>query len=128
MKKSCPHCNSKNTKKNGHTHYGKQNHLCKDCGRQFVENGQDWFISDATKALIDKLLLERLSLAGIARVVSVSELWLQRYIKAKYKESPDDLNAEIAIPDQEEYLDNRYEEEIARLEKKSPMRAKNIRK
>jgi len=24
--------------KNGFIHNGKQNHLCKDCGRQFVKN------------------------------------------------------------------------------------------
>jgi transposase len=37
-----------------------------------------------TKALIDKLLLERLSLAAIARVSGVSKQWLQTYVKAKY--------------------------------------------
>ena len=32
-------------------------------------------------ALIDKLLLEGLALAAIARVVDVSERWLQKYVK-----------------------------------------------
>ena len=32
----CPDCHSSNIKKNGFTHYGKQNHRCKTCGRQFV--------------------------------------------------------------------------------------------
>ena len=40
----CPHYNNKNTKKNGHTHHGKQNHLCKDCEHKFVAGGQDWFV------------------------------------------------------------------------------------
>jgi hypothetical protein len=42
-------------------------------------------MSDDTKALIDRLLLERLPLAGIARAVHVSETWLQGYVNAKYQ-------------------------------------------
>ena len=34
--------------------------------------------------MIDKLLLEKIPLAGIARVVVVSERWLQRYVNKKY--------------------------------------------
>ena len=69
-------------------HNGKQNHLCKDCGRQFVKDPQNKIIDDTTKALIDKLLLEKLPLAGIARVVDVSEPWLQQYVNAKYQRVP----------------------------------------
>ena len=45
-------------------------------------------IDDKTKALIDKLLLEKLPLAGIARVVEVSEPWLQQYVNVKYAQVP----------------------------------------
>jgi AraC-like DNA-binding protein len=45
-------------------------------------------IQEDTKKLIDKLLLERLSLAGIARVTGVSEQWLQTYVNAKYETTP----------------------------------------
>ena len=38
---NCPNCNSDNFVKNGHIHNGKQNHLCNDCGRQFVEDPQN---------------------------------------------------------------------------------------
>ena len=69
-------------------HNGKQNHKCNDCGRQFVKDPQNKLIDDATKALIDKLLLEKLPLAGIARVVDVSEPWLQQYVNAKYESVP----------------------------------------
>jgi len=34
----CPQCGLSHTKRNGHTHYGKQNYRCKDCDRQFVWN------------------------------------------------------------------------------------------
>jgi len=128
MKQECPHCRSKNTKKNGHTHYGKQNNQCNDCNRQFVEGGQEWFISDSTKEIIDNLLLERISIAGISRVVKVSQTWLQDYIKEKYKECPDDLNVDLSLPEQTDYLDARFDEEIERLEKKSLNSAPNIHK
>lgn len=41
-------------------------------------------ISDETKALVDKLLLEKIPLAGIVRVTDVSEPWLQGYVNEKY--------------------------------------------
>ena len=42
-------------------------------------------IGQETRELIDKLLLEKLPLAGIARVTGVSEQWLQTYVNAKYE-------------------------------------------
>jgi len=41
-------------------------------------------ISSATKDLIDRLLLENISLAGIARSTGVSQKWLQDYVNNKY--------------------------------------------
>jgi insertion element IS1 protein InsB len=41
-------------------------------------------IYSATKELIDRLLLERLSLAGIARALKVSQQRLQDYVNRKY--------------------------------------------
>jgi hypothetical protein len=41
-------------------------------------------IDGATRELIDRLLLEKISLAGIARAVKVSEQWLQTYVNEKY--------------------------------------------
>jgi hypothetical protein len=124
---NCPHCQSINIKKNGHTHYGKQNYQCKDCQRQFVESGQDWFVSPSEKALIRKLLLERISLSGICRVCGVSETWLLSYIKELYSSLPDDLNADLSLPDLEPYLSTRMEEEISRIEaiKKTQLHYKN---
>jgi transposase-like protein len=84
----CPSCDSKNVVKNGRIHNGKQNHKCHDCGRQFVQDPQNKVIDASTKRLIDKLLLEKIPLAGIARVVEVSEVWLQQYVNAKYEQVP----------------------------------------
>ncbi len=112
---SCSHCGSAKTKQNGHTHYGKQNHFCHGCQRQFVAGGQQWFVSDADKSLINKLLLERISLAGICRVCDVSQTWLLAYVRELYAQLPPDLGATPCLPDVEAYLADRFDEEISRL-------------
>ncbi len=93
----CPHCQGKNIIKNGFIHTKKkQNYKCKSCNRQFVENGQSWYVSDDEKKKIDKLLLERLSLRGICRVMDVSLTWLLDYLKTVYKNLPEHLNVDFA--------------------------------
>ena len=119
MGEICSYCGSKKTIKNRATYYGKQNHKCNTCHRQFVLGGSDWFISDTQKDLINALLLERIPLAGISRVAKISKTWLLNYIKLLYKILPGDLNADLSLPDIETYLDNRLDEEIKRLEKKA---------
>ena len=127
---NCTRCGSATTKKNGHTHYGKQNYYCHKCGSQFVESGQAWFVNQADKELINKLLLERISLSGICRVCNISESWLLRYIKELYSNLPDDLNAELSLPNIDEYLSERMDEEIGRIEviKKIRLHLKTINK
>lgn len=85
---NCPQCKSQQIIKYGHTHYGKQRFRCVDCKRQFVENPTRQPISVATRQLIEKLLKERLPLAGIARITGVSERWLQMYVNQKYYQTP----------------------------------------
>ncbi len=75
---SCPQCGLSHSKKNGHTHYGKQNHQCLECGRQFVLDSQR--IDDATREVVRKLLLERIPLRGICRTLSISLEWLLHFI------------------------------------------------
>ena len=50
--------------KNGRTYYGKQNHKCKRCKRQFVAPKVEKKLE--LKETVKKLLLERISLRGIA--------------------------------------------------------------
>lgn len=88
---NCPSCESSKIVKNGLIHNGKQNYRCKNCGRQFVEAPQQKLISQQTKDLVDKLLLEKISLAGIARVCEVSEVWLQSYVNRKYAAVPQQM-------------------------------------
>lgn len=106
----CPSCGSSRLKLNGHIHTGKQNHQCKECGRQFVKNPEKKLISDQEKEQINRLLLEKISLAGISRAMKVSEVWLQGYISELYACSPDDLNA--TLPDQasmEAHLEDKFD-------------------
>ena len=85
---TCPTCGSHDISKNGTTRRGKQNYKCRDCGRQFVEDPQ-WKPKDKnTFCFVDLLLLEKLSLAGIARTVGVSESWLQSYVNEVYEDMP----------------------------------------
>ena len=110
---NCPNCNSSNIKKNGHIHNGKQNHYCHDCGRQFVENPIQKRVSVADKELLEKLLLEKVSLAGISRIVEVSEVWLQSYISELYASQPDDLNIELPTKtSMEQHLEDKFDKYI----------------
>jgi IS1 family transposase len=81
-------------KKNSHVHNGKQNHQCKDCGRQFVDCFEQYLVSDETRELIERLLLERLSLRGICRAVGVGLKWLLGFIVTCFEDLPDHLNVQ----------------------------------
>ena len=88
FKQPCTSCGSCHTIKNGSAHHGKPKNQCKDCGHQFVINPSQKIVSEETKQLIDKLLLERISLRGIERVTGVSWSWLQNYVNDKFAAMP----------------------------------------
>lgn len=71
-KRICLACGSRHLIKNGSVHNGKLKPQCFSCGRQFVDNPTKTTILSTTKQLIDRLLLERISLRGIARVTQIS--------------------------------------------------------
>jgi IS1 family transposase len=79
-------------KKNGHIHNGKQNHQCKECGRQFVDCFEQYLVSDDTRALIERLLVERISLRGICRAVGVKLKWLLGFLVQCFESLPDHLH------------------------------------
>ncbi len=87
----CPACNSQQIVKNGHIHNGKQNHICKDCGRQFVEDRTQKQITEYQKELVTKLLLERISLRGICRVMGVTMVWLLDFFRDITDGIPEDM-------------------------------------
>lgn len=109
---TCPACQSAEIKRNGHIHNGKQNYQCKGCGRQVVAHPAKKYITEQERAMIDRLLLERISLAGICRVMQVSQTWLLDYVAGLYEALPDDLNAEQSPPSIREYLDDNFDKLI----------------
>ena len=95
----CPKCASRKISKNGIRDNHKQNYRCNECGRQFVENPSGHYrISEETRRFVDRLLLEKLSLAGIVRAAKVSESWLQRYVKQKYQQVPRNVEPKACSP------------------------------
>jgi insertion element IS1 protein InsB len=89
---ACPHCGSIRYKKNGHTRYGKQNHRCNACERQFVAMAEDRGIGNEQRTMIAHLLRERISLRGICRAVGVSLTWLLHFMAERFATCPDDLH------------------------------------
>ena len=89
-----PRCPSSQDKKNGHTHHGPQNHQCHTCGRQFVQCIEPYLLSDDTRALIERLLLERISWRGICRAVGVGLKWLVGFLGPCFEALPDYLHVQ----------------------------------
>lgn len=86
----CPHCHSEYTVKNGKTYYGKQNHKCKNCRRQFVGRKPDP-IEDFKNELLPLLLLERVSLRGITRVLAHGMSWIYKRMETHWSLLPKEL-------------------------------------
>jgi IS1 family transposase/transposase-like protein len=84
MREACPQCGSTQFTKNGHIHNGKQNHLCKACGRQFVLFATNRTISEEQRALVERLLCEKISLHGICRAVGIGITWLMRFMVDRF--------------------------------------------
>ena len=94
IRNACPACGSTRFKKNGRTHNGKQNHHCKACPRQFVQCAESYRIAEETRASIERLLRERISLRGICRAVGVGLKWLLGFIVTCFKALPDHLHVQ----------------------------------
>jgi insertion element IS1 protein InsB len=94
IRDGCPRCKSPKYKKNGHIHTGKQNHQCHDCGRQFVQCFEQCLITEETRALIERLLLERISLRGICRAVGVTLKWLLGFLVQCFEALPGHLHVQ----------------------------------
>lgn len=93
--KTCFYCDNAKIVKNGRAYYGKQRYLCKTCGRQFVEKRHYHGLTDEEKCLVEKLLLERISLEGICRVLSIHPSQLYAYMDQIYAEVDECLWAEV---------------------------------
>ena len=88
---NCPECGSPEYVQNGSVR-GKPKCSCKACGRQYTVNPTKKIIPPETWEMVDKLLLEKIPLAGISRVTGISESWLQEYVNKKYESTPREVN------------------------------------
>lgn len=64
------------------------------CGCQFVDCSEQDLVSDETRSLIERLLLERLSLRGICRAVGIKLKWLLGFSVNCFAALPEHLNVE----------------------------------
>src|SRR5918999_2108926 len=91
-REACPQGGSRWYKRNGHIHTGKQNHRCKVCGRSFVLTPDNFVITAEQRVLIERLLLERISLRGICRAVGVGLQWLLQFMVTRFQAAPEHLH------------------------------------
>ena len=92
----------------------KQNHHCHDCGRQFVQCYEQYLIAEDKRHLIERLLLERLSLRGICRAVGVTLKWLLGFLVQCFEALPDHLHVQ-PVSCQHDVLIQRLEVEADEL-------------
>jgi transposase-like protein len=82
----CPRCRAGHVVRNGTTRAARPTFLCRGCGRRFVEAPRRGPVSDERKALVLRLLGERMAIRAIARVTGLSRSWLQRFVNGLYRE------------------------------------------
>jgi insertion element IS1 protein InsB len=75
----------------GRIHTGKQNHKCKACGRAFVLVPENRVITEKQRAVIERLLRERISLRGICRAIGVGLRWLLYFMTERFTAAPEHL-------------------------------------
>jgi len=110
IRAGCPRCMSSTDKQNGHRHNGNQNHLGHDGGRQVVDCFEQHLIPDDTRTLIQRLLLERLSLRSMCRAVGVGLNWLLGWMVTCLEALPDHVNVQ-PISGNQEVMSQRHEGE-----------------
>jgi transposase-like protein len=85
---SCPRCAATHVVRNGPNSAGTPTFRCRPCGRRFVAAPQKGPVTDDRKALVRRLLGERLSLRAIARITGLSRSWLQEFVNGVYDQTP----------------------------------------
>jgi insertion element IS1 protein InsB len=90
-RETSPQCGASWYKKNGHIPTGKQNPRCKVCGRAFVLNPANHLIPEEQRTLIERLLLERISLRGICRAVGVGLRGPLQFMGQRFQAAPEHL-------------------------------------
>ena len=94
----CPECKSEHIRKNG-MRRGKQNHVCVNCGRQFVENPRNYRgYSDEIRRTCLKMYLNGMGFRAIERVTGVHHTTIINWVKQVGNLLPDAYSPEV-IPE-----------------------------
>src|SRR5438445_3725996 len=94
IREVCPQCKSPKLKKIGHNHNSPRNHHCHDCWRQFGQGFEQYLSAADKRSLIERLLVERMSLRGICRAVGVTLKWLLGFLVQCFEALPDHLHVQ----------------------------------
>lgn len=85
----CPECSSQRIRKNGFRGE-KQNHICVDCGRQFISNPKPHRgYSDDVRRICLKMYLNGMGFRGIERVTGVHHTTVINWVKQVSEIIPD---------------------------------------
>ena len=80
MQINCPKCGSNNIRKNGHRR-GKQNHQCKDCGRQFIDCSSEVGYPKEVKENCLTMYVNGNGFRAIERITKVNHNTVIRWVK-----------------------------------------------
>jgi transposase-like protein len=72
--------------RNGANSAGTPTFRWRGCGRRFVETPAKGPVTDDQRELVERLLGERMSLRGIARVTGRARSWVQQFADRVYRE------------------------------------------
>ena len=79
----CPRCHGQSIKKNGAKRGGRQNYLCKDCGRQFIGDHNLAYIecrADIIKIIL-KMPVRHCGIRDISEITGCSRYKVQKVLK-----------------------------------------------
>lgn len=86
---NCVHCSSEKVSKNGRKANGKQNFLCKICGKQFQQEYRYNAAAPSVKLLIQIMLLRNCGIRDIEAILGVSRYSVLRCLKCSAKGGKD---------------------------------------
>ena len=90
----CPECQSEHIRKNGHKR-GKQNYICADCRRQFVENPKAHRgYSDDERRNCLRMYVNGMGFRGIERVTNIHHTTVINWVKQTGELLPDAYDPE----------------------------------
>jgi transposase-like protein len=97
----CPKCGSEHIRKNG-IKKGKQNHICAECGRQFINpSEQTKSYSESTKQTCLEMYLNGMGFRAIERVMGVHHTTVIHWVRQKGEKLSDSIEPKF-VPDVEE--------------------------